>query len=158
MATDTAPRCVRLGDGGGGLMPDLRLAAVAAHRFGFGPRPGELRAIAGDPRGWVKSQLAPTRTLPPQIAALPAAEDDLLAFGRWLVQRRLANGNGARVEQRAERQGVTPEQMRQLSTEEDFIQTFRERVAAAVGARLEAAMTSDQPVHERLVHFWSNHF
>lgn len=139
-------------------MPDLRLAAVAAHRFGFGPRPGELRAIAGDPRGWVKSQLAPTRTLPPQIAALPAAEDDLLAFGRWLVQRRLANGNGARVEQRAERQGVTPEQIRQLTTEEDFIQTFRQRVSAAVSARLEAAMTSDQPVHERLVHFWSNHF
>jgi uncharacterized protein (DUF1800 family) len=27
-----------------------------------------------------------------------------------------------------------------------------------VGARLEAAMTTDAPVHERLVHFWSNHF
>ena len=139
-------------------MPDLRLAALAAHRFGFGPRPGELNAIASDPRGWVKSQLAPAPTLPPQIAALPAAEDDLLAFGRWLVQRRLANGNAAQVEQRAARQGVSQEDLRQLSTEQDFVQTFRQRVSAAVGARLEAAMTSDQPVHERLVHFWSNHF
>lgn len=139
-------------------MPDLRLAALAAHRFGFGPRPGELNSIASDPRGWVKSQLAPARTLPPQIAALPAAEDDLLAFGRWLVQRRLANGNAAQIEQRAARQGVSQEDLRQLSTEQDFVQTFRQRVSTAVGARLEAAMTSDQPVHERLVHFWSNHF
>ncbi|WP_395646855.1 DUF1800 family protein [Terricaulis sp.] len=139
-------------------MPDLRLAAIAAHRFGFGPRPGELRTIAGDPRGWVKSQLGPQRTLPAPVAALPAAEEDLLAFGRWLVQRRLNGNNGQRVEDRAERQGITQEEMRALSVEEDFIQTFRERVARAVGARLEAAMTSETPVHERQVHFWSNHF
>jgi uncharacterized protein (DUF1800 family) len=137
-------------------MPDLRLAALAAHRFGFGPKPGELRSIAADPRGWVKSQLGPERTLPPQIAALPAAEDDLLAFGRWLVRRRLARGNGAQLEQRAERQGISQDQLR--SVEEDFVQNFRARVQTAVGARLEAAMTTDKPVHERLVHFWSNHF
>jgi uncharacterized protein (DUF1800 family) len=139
-------------------MPDLRLAALAAHRFGFGPRPGELRAIAGDPRGWVKSQLGRRTDLPTPIAALPAAEDDLLAFGRWLVRRRLAGGNAARVEERAERQGITREELQRLSIEEDFVENFRERVSRAVGARLEAAMTTDAPVHERLVHFWSNHF
>ena len=139
-------------------MPDMNAAALAAHRFGFGPRPGELRTIAGDPRGWVKSQLAPTQVLPPQIAALPAAEDDLLAFGRWLVQRRLNNGSAQRLEQRAARQGVSQEQLQQLTTEQDFVQTFRQRVSTAVGARLEAAMLSDAPVRERLVHFWSNHF
>jgi uncharacterized protein (DUF1800 family) len=31
-------------------------------------------------------------------------------------------------------------------------------VTRAVGARLEAAMITDRPVHERLVHFWGNHF
>ena len=139
-------------------MPDMDAGALAAHRFGFGPRPGELRAIAGDPRGWVKSQLAPVQTLPPQIAALPAAEDDLLAFGRWLLQRRLNNGNAQRVEQRAAHQGVSQQQLQQITTEQDFIQTFRERVSNAVQARLEAAMLSDAPVRERLVHFWSNHF
>lgn len=139
-------------------MPDLRLAALAAHRFGLGPRPGELGPIAGDPKGWVKSQLAPRTELPPQIEALPAAEDDLLAFGRWLARRRLNNGNAARLEERAERQGVTQEELRRLSIEEDFVENFRERVGRAVGARLEAATTTDAPVHERLVHFWSNHF
>jgi uncharacterized protein (DUF1800 family) len=139
-------------------MPDLHAAALAAHRFGFGPRPGELRAIAGDPRGWVKSQIGPRAQPPPQIAGLPTAEDDLLAFGRWLVRRRLNNGNGARLEQRAERQGVTQEELRRLSVEDDFVENFRERVSRAVSARLEAAMTAEAPVHERLVHFWSNHF
>jgi uncharacterized protein (DUF1800 family) len=139
-------------------MPDLSQAALAAHRFGFGPRLGELRAIAGDPRGWVKSQLAPRRALPPQIAALPPAEDDMLAFGRWLVGLRLNRGNGQRVEERAERQGISREELRQMSIEEQFVNAFRERASRAVSARLEAALTSEAPVHERLVHFWSNHF
>jgi uncharacterized protein (DUF1800 family) len=139
-------------------MPDLSAASVAAHRFGFGPRPGELRVIAGDPRGWVKSQLRPAAALPPQIAALPPAEDDLLAFGRWLVRRRLARGDTAQIEQRMARQGASQQQLSELTTEQDFIQTFRERVSAAVGARIEAAATTDAPVRERLVHFWGNHF
>ena len=139
-------------------MPDLRLAALAAHRFGYGPRPGELRAIAGDPRGWVKSQIGRQAQLPPAVAALPPAEDDLLAFGRWLVRRRMNNGNAGRLEQRAERQGITREELQRLSIEEDFVENFRERVTRAVGARVEAAILSDRPVHERLVHFWSNHF
>lgn len=139
-------------------MPDLRLAAIAAHRFGLGPRPGELRAIAADPRGWVKSQLGPRRALPAPIAALPPAEDDLLAFGRWLTRRRLRGPNAARVEERAERQGVTEEELQRLSIEEEFVENFRARVTRSVAARLEAAITTDAPVHERLVHFWSNHF
>lgn len=139
-------------------MPDLRLAAIAAHRFGLGPRPGELRVIAGDPRGWVKNQLDPQRALPAPIAALPPAEDDLLAFGRWLARRRLRGPNAQRMEDRAERQGVTQEELQRLSIEDEFVETFRERVTRAVGARLEAAMTTETPVHERLVHFWGNHF
>lgn len=139
-------------------MPDLRLAALAAHRFGFGPRPSELRAIAGDPRGWVKGQLGPYRELPAAIAALPSAEDDLWAFGRWLVRRRMNGANAQRMEDRAERQGVTQEELRQLSIEDEFVGNFRDRVSNAIGARLEAVMQSDAPVHERLVHFWSNHF
>jgi uncharacterized protein (DUF1800 family) len=139
-------------------MTDLRLAAIAAHRFGLGPRPGELRSIAGDPRGWVKSQLGPQRTLPAPVAALPPAEDDLLAFGRWLARRRLRGPNAQRIEERAERQGVTQEELQRLSIEDDFVQNFRDRVTRAVGARLEAAMVTETPVHERLVHFWGNHF
>jgi uncharacterized protein (DUF1800 family) len=139
-------------------MPDMQLAALAAQRFGFGPRPGELRTIAGDPRGWVKSQLRPQRSPPPAIAALPSAEDDLWSFGRWLVRRRMNNRNVENMEQRAEREGVTMEELRRLSVEDEFVANFRDRVTRAIAARIDAAIASDQPVHERLVHFWSNHF
>jgi len=139
-------------------VPDLTLAVLAAHRFGFGPRPGELRVIASDPRGWVKAQIGRQSEPPAPIAALPPAEDDLLAFGRWLVRRRMNNGNGARIEERAERQGVTQEELQRLSVEEDFVENFRARVTRAVAARVEAGLTTQTPVHERLVHFWSNHF
>jgi len=139
-------------------MPDMHLAALAAHRFGFGPRPGELRLIAGDPRGWVKSQLGRQPTLPPAIAALPSAEEDLWAFGRWLVRRRMNGANAERVEDRAERQGITQDELRRLSIEDEFVENFRERVVRAITARIDAAIASEQPVHERLVHFWSNHF
>src|SRR5262249_29187051 len=36
---------------------DPRGAAVALHRFGFGPRPGSIAAIASDPRGAVLAEL-----------------------------------------------------------------------------------------------------
>ncbi|MBL8544146.1 MAG: DUF1800 family protein [Hyphomonadaceae bacterium] len=139
-------------------MPDLEAAAIAANRFGYGAHPNELRAIAADPRGWLKAQFSRTSPPPPEIAALPAGEDDLLAFGRWIAARRLRNGNGERIERQAERQGVSDEELRMLSTEEDFIRTFRQRAVAAIGARISAAITTDTPARERAVHFWSNHF
>src|ERR1700743_133130 len=39
-------------------MLDLKAASIAANRFGFGAGRGELDAIAKDPRGWLKQQLA----------------------------------------------------------------------------------------------------
>ncbi len=137
-------------------MPNLREAAIAANRFGFGARPGELAAIAGDPRGWVRAQLASPYPVPTEIAALPVAEDDLLAFGRWLVQRGLAGPNADRVRARLERQGASDAQMQ--SIEESFGANFRERIRASVDARLIAALTTERPAAERCVHFWSNHF
>jgi uncharacterized protein (DUF1800 family) len=133
-------------------------AALASQRFGFGARPGELRAIANDPRGWVKSQLTPERAPPPPIAGLPSAEDDVLAFGRFLVSQRLNGGNQDRVRERLEKQGVSAQDMKQLSADEAFRNHFRARAENATKARLDSAMTTDRPVYERLVHFWSNHF
>ena len=40
-------------------MPVLKTASIAANRFGFGTGPGELAAVAQDPRGWLQQQLTP---------------------------------------------------------------------------------------------------
>jgi uncharacterized protein (DUF1800 family) len=136
----------------------LERAAIAATRFGFGARPGELRAIAGDPVGWVKSQLAPERSPPAAIALLPPAEDDVLAFGRFYVSQRLRGANGAQLSERLERQGVSRAEIERLSVEDAFRLHFRARYENATKARLDTAFATDRPVYERLVHFWSNHF
>src|ERR1700731_4325689 len=39
------------------MAPDLRGAALALHRFGFGPRPGTIAAIASDPQGALIAEL-----------------------------------------------------------------------------------------------------
>ena len=44
-------------------------AAIAANRFGFGARPGDLDAIAGDPRGWLKAQIGPPAAPSPAAGA-----------------------------------------------------------------------------------------
>ena len=72
----------------------LQDAAIAANRFGLGARPGELKTIAGDPRGWLKAQLTPEKTLPAPLAALPDTQDDLTAFRRWIVASGLIRSVG----------------------------------------------------------------
>ncbi|MBU6408154.1 MAG: DUF1800 family protein [Alphaproteobacteria bacterium] len=139
-------------------MPDLALAAIAAHRFGFGPRPGELSAIAGDPRGWVKAQLRAPASEPPAIAALPAAEDDLLAFRRWLARQRLSARGETEMAGAGEQASASQEGRQAASLEQSYVGAFRDRFVRAVNARIIAAATSDAPVLERLVHFWGNHF
>lgn len=140
----------------------LKDAAIAANRFGFGARPGDLKRIAGDPRGWVKSQLVPEAVPPAAIAALPPGEDDVMAFARWLVQRRLRGPDGAvrpqAMERLSEAEDLSPDQIKTLTLEEDYARTFRQRADRAVTARINAAVATDAPVRERLVHFWANHF
>ncbi|MDX2235901.1 MAG: DUF1800 domain-containing protein [Hyphomonadaceae bacterium] len=134
----------------------LEHAVIAANRFGYGARPGELRAIAGDPRGWVKAQLTPERAPPAPLAALPPAEDDVLAFGRFYVSQRLNGPNGERLRDRLEKQGVPRDQMQPV--EAAFREHFRARYETATKARLDAAIATDRPAFERLAHFWANHF
>ena len=109
-------------------------ALTAATRFGLGARAGDLDIIARDPRGWVLGQLgkAPAR-LPsnlPGSARMVAAEFEMRRDKR--------------------------------DDKEDAKRAFNERVRAVylaeIAARIDAAVTSETPLLERLTYFWSNHF
>ncbi len=72
----------------------LQEAAIAANRFGLGARPGDLKTISGDPRGWLKAQLTAETALPAPLAALPSTRDDVTAFQRWIVASGLIRSVG----------------------------------------------------------------
>lgn len=118
-------------------MPDRRTHAwIAAHRFGLGPRPGELDTISDDPRGWLIAQLEAGPPPSPARDALP----DHMAIQRQLQEERAADA------------GEKPEKGKRARRHQ------RATLRAESRARLIDAATTDAPLHERLVRFWSDHF
>ncbi|MDB5395978.1 MAG: hypothetical protein JWM91_3484 [Rhodospirillales bacterium] len=112
-------------------MLDFRAAAIAAIRFGFGAKQGELADIAPDPRGWLEGQLIVSDTVPngtPSSAQLAA----------YLQARR--------------------EKKTDVDLAKMFQRDLREDFKTAIIQRTLGAAASTTPFCERLVQFWSNHF
>lgn len=107
-------------------------AFIAATRFGFGPRPGDLQMIAGDPRGWLRAQLDDTAT-PRALRGLEATAALYTTLDR-------------------ERQKGPGPYMEYLKTQASAV------VKREAARRTAAAIESDSPFRERLVQYWSNHF
>jgi uncharacterized protein (DUF1800 family) len=112
----------------------LREAFIAVHRFGLGPRPGEIDAAARDPHGWLLRQLAGRPALPPDMSALPGGA---ARMGDFLRARQERGDPGAQKMIR---------------------QSFRETYLQESALRLRQQVATEQPFRERLVAFWSNHF
>ncbi len=117
-------------------------AAIAANRFGLGARPGELDKIDRDPQAWLLDQLQGPSRLPSEISDLPGTADVLVEVQDLRREMRDQQANGEPAP--------------------DFVQkygrTVREHYIEQTSARYRHAVASDFPFHERLVHFWSNHF
>ena len=157
-------------------------AALALHRFGFGPRIGSVAAIASDPRGAVLAELE-------RPGAGRIADPDLLSGGEaaraafHFRQEKRAQ----RLAQRAERQidkqdaarpgaGAPAEPDRAGKMANDMAAAPAENPMTAkpkrdpgpgipqqlyleeAKARIDAALGAELGFVERLVWFWSNHF
>jgi uncharacterized protein (DUF1800 family) len=129
-----APACAAFGPGADTLH--------ALNRLAYGPRPGDLERWAGRSwPEWVEAQLGPPEPLPAGLAqrlaalpqGLPARSERLRAFRA--AERRA--GSGETSERRTLVQGAYHE---------------------AAEARLARALWSPNPLEERLVEFWFNHF
>jgi len=112
----------------------LTKAMIAATRFGFAPRPGELAVIARDPEGWVIQQLDHRPIM--LDSSLPASAPMVAAMLQARQDKRDQNEEGRRQ---------INEQLRAI-------------YLAEIAARINAAATTDAPLLERLTHFWTNHF
>ena len=115
---------------------------IAWHRFGLGARPQD--AAPADPKGWLLRQFDRYQVRPRSIANQPSVID---ALDNFLAVRDLG---------RVKRSGNGPANV------DDQINSLRranrEMYGRAVIARSQAAIVSDAPFLERMVHFWANHF
>ena len=68
-------------------------AAIAASRFGLGPRPGDLAAIAPDPKGWLRLQLQQAPVMPQRLQTFPGSAELGNTVFESLKKSREANRN-----------------------------------------------------------------
>ncbi len=147
-------------------------AALALHRFGFGPRAGSIAAIASDPRGAIVADLdRPNagRITDPELLTVGEAARAAFDFRQErkaarLVQRAerdAANSAAASpppktnqsADQGMEANAATPAQKPNPGAaipQQIFLEEAK--------ARIDAALGCDVGFAERLVWFWSNHF
>ena len=121
-------------------------AFIACNRFGLGYAAEDAASLSGDPRAWLKAQVAQPVALPGELAELPPSSEGLKEFPRWLAKLRLRRE--ARAMQDGQPRGV----------EESFRDHFGPIILKEAGARMTVAATSRAPFRERLVWFWANHF
>jgi uncharacterized protein (DUF1800 family) len=160
-----------------------RDAALALHRFGLGPRPGSIAAIASDPRGALLAELDRPGVgriddpgLPTAAASSRAAFEARAARNAQRVVAERAEKEAERL--KAERQATgamgdeaqTTEMTRGPAKEspkdppkpapqaEQGPTIERQMYLREVRARLDAASLPEIGFAERLVWFWSNHF
>ncbi|BAT58945.1 hypothetical protein GJW-30_1_01473 [Variibacter gotjawalensis] len=134
-------------------------AALALHRFGFGPRAGSLKAIATDPRGALLAELDKPGAGQINGQGLPTSAEAARAIFDFQAERRAAE---ARDKRRQENQGAAatppvtaPAPMAEPPPGPALPQKLFQQ---EVRARTDAVLASETGFVERLVWFWSNHF
>jgi uncharacterized protein (DUF1800 family) len=124
--------------------------SIAVNRFGLGAKRGEVTPV--DPAAWLRQQLKHFDSKPAAFANLPSRAEiagtlaDYIEDARGMKRRK---GSDQTLQTDAEPAKAARKLIRQ-----DAQSQYR----AQVGARARAAIQSETPFIERLVHFWANHF
>ena len=148
---------------------DPRQAALALHRFGFGPRAGSILTMASDPRGALLAELQRPGAGQIVNADLPSAA----AANRAVFEYNAERTANAKREQRR-RDAATQVAMQSAGGETSMeakpdaapptpaqpepVPLPRQLFRNEAKARFDAAINAEIGLVERLVWFWSNHF
>ena len=131
--------------------------AIALNRFGLGARPSQ--PTPADPKAWLRTQLARFEPRPQALASVPPRDKVVAQLADYMAEQRM--------EAQAKRQAMAQPAAMQTDANQDGLpdsarkflrQSIREDYLVMTGARMSAALTSETPFVERLVHFWANHF
>ncbi len=139
---------------------------IAVNRFGLGARPGELAEASADPKAWLSVQLSARSDLPAELAGLPQSSDVIetsqdLKAASAPDHARLSGKNHDGAGQVPTGAPTGNEPSRGAARDalfSEFGQRSRELYVKEAAARTLAQVASRQPLGERLVAFWSNHF
>jgi uncharacterized protein (DUF1800 family) len=147
-------------------------AAIAANRFGLGARPGELRDVGADARGWLIAQLkGPPPVL--QDSGLRSSESVLVETMNLRREQREtpaakraadaapSQGNATREPTDAAASAERDESVPRKADAQALLklpQLYRPIYVADATSRLRHAVATDRPFIERLTQFWTNHF
>jgi uncharacterized protein (DUF1800 family) len=147
-------------------------AALALHRFGFGPVAGSIAAIADDPRGALLADLERPGAGRVAAAQLPNSAQAARSLFEFRAERLAKEKLAQRAKQAAEAGGMgsaaanapnpdgdaqTP--VPQAAQNQNPPPALPVQLIQNEGkVRIEAAVAADIGFVERLVWFWSNHF
>jgi uncharacterized protein (DUF1800 family) len=158
------------------MTTDRRLeAALALHRFGFGPVAGSIAAIAGDPRGALLADLERPGAGRVAAANLPNSGQAARAFFEFRAERLAKEKLAQRAKKEAEAKGIVvgaaddntmkpnadaqpPNPGSAQNQQNQQLQLPALLVQNEAKVRIEAAVAAEIGFVERLVWFWSNHF
>jgi uncharacterized protein (DUF1800 family) len=149
--------------------------ATAIRRFGLGARPGDLKRIASDPRGYVASALLDPNAARLPVTGLAPSHVNFVRMREIGRAERLARQQASTTPKPtnpsgANPPGAAPPSQTQMTPAPDTMATKtakapnsraelrRDVLQHEWSARLDRAATTDAPFLERLVLFWSNHF
>src|SRR6516165_259334 len=147
---------------------DPKQAALALHRFGFGPRAGTIEAIAADPRGALLAELELPGAGQIANSDLPSGAAANRAVFEYNAQRaandkrkRKLDGSATQVAM----QNATGEAAMEAksdasaaSAKPEAVPLPRQLFRNEAKAHFDAAINAETGLVERLVWFWSNHF
>ncbi|HZT28089.1 MAG TPA: DUF1800 domain-containing protein [Pseudolabrys sp.] len=127
-------------------------AALALHRFGFGPRPGDIAAIASDPRAALLADLKPESARVDAGALMDsgAAFRALFEFRQERKAEREAKRMDAAAQPAMRDAEPAPAKAGPPLPQKVYL--------AEAKARYDAALNAPVGFAQRLVWFWSNHF
>ena len=146
-----------------------REAALALHRFGFGPRAGSITAIAPDPRGALLAELEQPKAGQIANADLPSAAAANRAVFEFNAERAAGQKREERRRQAAAQMAMQnaggeammeakPDAPPAATNQPAAIPLPRQLFRNEARARFDAAINAEIGLVERLVWFWSNHF
>ncbi|MFC5324186.1 DUF1800 domain-containing protein [Bradyrhizobium oligotrophicum] len=145
-------------------------AMLALNRFGMGPRPGSILAIASDPRGALLEDLDRHTVSPAAAAALPDAAKAFRIVNEANARRQAKTMAAKKAREQAKRQQDASAAMAPAAAGSAEADADVKAAAEAVPdpgrqfyldeakVRTETALTAEIGFAERLVWFWSNHF